>query len=68
MNRGTSLELIDQLRGVEYQFGLITPASPIHRVEFDGGLTDAEVKSVETRFGFRFPPDSTYRDVNRGQK
>ncbi len=57
MDRGKWLDLIDQLRGIEYQFGQITPASPIHRVEFDSGLTDAEVKSVETRFGFRFPPD-----------
>src|SRR5205823_11090661 len=49
--------LIDQLRGVEYQFGLITPATPVNRVEFDEGLSDTEVVAVETRCGFRFPPD-----------
>jgi hypothetical protein len=26
-------------------------------ITFDAGLTDAEVAEVETRFGFRFPPD-----------
>jgi hypothetical protein len=26
-------------------------------IEFDNGLTDVEVKTVETRFGFQFPPD-----------
>jgi hypothetical protein len=50
-------ELVDLLRGMEYQFGLITPGSPVHRVEFDAGLTDAEVAAAESLFGFRFPPD-----------
>ena len=26
-------------------------------MEFDAGLTDAEVAAAEERFGFRFPPD-----------
>jgi hypothetical protein len=26
-------------------------------IKFDSGLTDAEVTSTESRFGFRFPPD-----------
>lgn len=50
-------DLIDQLRGTAYQFGLITPGSPVHRIEFDDGLTDAEAVATETRFSFRFPPD-----------
>jgi hypothetical protein len=49
--------LVDQLRGVAYRFGLITSASPVHRVEFDTGLTDAEVVAVERRYEFQFPPD-----------
>ena len=49
--------LVDQLRESPYQFGLITVGSPVHRVEFDNGLTDGEVSAVESRFGFRFPPD-----------
>ncbi len=36
---------------------MIKPDSPVHRVEFDAGLTDAEVAAVEGRYGFRFPPD-----------
>ncbi len=28
-----------------------------HHIEFDAGLTDAEIRSIENRFGFRFPPD-----------
>ena len=61
MNRSGWQELVDQLRGAYYgglpQFGVITPGSPVHRVEFDAGLTNAEVTTVEKRFGFRFPPD-----------
>jgi hypothetical protein len=50
-------ELVDQLRGTAYQFGLVSQSSPTYRIEFLAGLTDAEVASVEDRFGFRFPPD-----------
>jgi hypothetical protein len=57
MIRGGWQELIEQLRGSAYQFGLITPDAPVQRVEFDAGLTDAEVVAVESRYGFRFPPD-----------
>jgi hypothetical protein len=57
MDHGGWQELVDQLRGAEYQFGLITPRSPVHRVVFDAGLTDAEVAAAEGRFEFRFPPD-----------
>jgi hypothetical protein len=49
--------LIDLLGGVEYQFGITTAESPVHRIEFAPGLTDAEVETTEDRFGFRFPPD-----------
>jgi hypothetical protein len=57
MHGGGWQELVDQLRGTTYGFGLISPGSPVHRVEFDAGLIDAEVAAVESRFGFRFPPD-----------
>jgi hypothetical protein len=57
MDRGVWQQLVEQLRGTKYQFGLITAASPVHRIEFDAGMTGAEVAAVETRFGFRFPPD-----------
>lgn len=50
-------ELVEQLRGSAYQFGLIAPGSPVYRVEFDAGLTGAEVAAAESRYGFRFPPD-----------
>jgi hypothetical protein len=50
-------ELVEQLRGAHYQFGIIKPGSPVHHVEFDAGLTNAEVAAVEKHFGFRFPPD-----------
>ena len=45
------------LGGAEYRLGLITTGSPVHRVEFAPGLTDAEVETVEDRFDFRFPAD-----------
>ena len=57
MDRGVWHELVDQLRGTEYRFGLITPDAAAFRIEFDPGLTDAEVAEAESRFGFRFPPD-----------
>jgi hypothetical protein len=57
MDRSGWQELVENLRGTEYRFGLITPDSPVHRVEFDAGLTDAEVIAAERRFGFQFPPD-----------
>ncbi len=50
-------ELINQLRGAPYQFGVIEPGTPVHRVEFDAGLTEEEVARTEQRFGFRFPPE-----------
>ncbi len=57
MDRNDWQQLVDQLRGVEYRFGVITPDSEVYRVEFAEGLTLAEIKAVEARFGFRFPPD-----------
>jgi hypothetical protein len=50
-------ELIKQLQKVPYQFGVIERGSPVHRVDFDAGLTNEEISSCEMRFGFRFPPD-----------
>jgi hypothetical protein len=50
-------DLVKQLRGAEYQFGVIDRNTPVHRINFDRGLTDAEVVAAENRFGFRFPPD-----------
>ncbi len=57
MDHGHWQALVDRLRGTSYQSGLITRRSPVHRFEFDPGLTDAEVANVEGRFAFRFPPD-----------
>jgi hypothetical protein len=57
MDRSGWQDLVDQLCGTEYQFGLITSSSPVHWINFDAGLTDAEVALTEARFGFRFPPD-----------
>jgi hypothetical protein len=57
VNRTRWERLVEQLRGAEYQFGLITEASPVHRIEFAPRLTDAEIDRVENCFGFRFPPD-----------
>ncbi len=57
MNHSVWQQLVDQLRGTGYRFGLITPDSPVYRIEFAAGLTDAEVAAAELRFGFRFPPD-----------
>ena len=57
MDRGDWQNLVDQLRGAEYRFGLLTRDTPVHRIQFDAGLTDAEIAAAQTRFGFRFPPD-----------
>lgn len=57
MDDGVWRELVEQLRGTPYRFGVITPDTPFHRIEFEPGLTDAEVAATEARFGFRFPPD-----------
>jgi hypothetical protein len=50
-------ELIRELRGKTYQFGVLSSDSPVHRIEFAEGLTDTEIATVEDRFEFRFPPD-----------
>jgi len=50
-------ELIRQLQGRSYLFGLINASATAYRVEFDAGLTDAEVFETEKKFGFRFPTD-----------
>jgi hypothetical protein len=57
MDHGGWQGLVDQLKGTLYQFGLIERDSKVHRVEFDAGLTDAEVVAVEGKYEFRFPPD-----------
>lgn len=57
MAHGDWQPLVDQLRGVGYQRGLVMHDSPTHRIAFGPGLSDAEVAAVEARFGFRFPPD-----------
>jgi hypothetical protein len=55
--RAMWVELIEQLQSAPYQFGVIEPGSPVHRVDFDAGLTNEELARCEKRFGFRFPPD-----------
>ncbi len=57
MNRGAWQELIDELRDNPYQSGVINAQTPVHKIEFDAGLTDEEVLKCELRFDFRFPPD-----------
>lgn len=57
MSKSIWQELLSQLEGREYQFGVITPDAPLNRIQIEPGLTDAEVVDAESRFGFRFPPD-----------
>jgi hypothetical protein len=57
MRNDTWQELVRELRDAPYQFGVIEHGSPVHRVDFDAGLTNEEVATCEQRFGFRFPPD-----------
>lgn len=57
MTRDHWQQMIDSLRGVEYQFGIVAPYTSTYRIEFDRGLNDNEVASTEKRFGFRFPPE-----------
>jgi len=49
--------LTEQLRGAPYHFGVMEPGSTTYQVEFDAGLTDAEVERTERQYQFRFPPD-----------
>src|SRR5258708_4465158 len=49
--------LVEDLRGAIFQFGVVTRDSPLHRVEFDSGLTESEIRTVEAHFDFRFPAD-----------
>jgi hypothetical protein len=51
-------ELVDQLRGAKISVGQDAAGYVLwDRLEFDAGLTDAEIIAVERRFGFQFPPD-----------
>nr|CAP47646.1 putative integron gene cassette protein [uncultured bacterium] len=50
-------DIVSQLSGTQYQRGLLTPQSPVHRINFDAGLNDAEIASIESRFDFQFPAD-----------
>jgi len=52
-----SQSLVEDLRGATFQFGVVTRDSPLHRVEFDSGLTESEIRTVEAHFDFRFPAD-----------
>lgn len=57
MDRPDWPALVAELRGTVYRYGLVTADTPARHVEFEDGLSDAEVSAAETRFGFRFPPD-----------
>src|SRR5262245_28345901 len=58
MNCVSWQQLVDNLRGAKYAFGQdATGYLIIHQVEFDTGLTVAELAAVERRFNFQFPPD-----------
>jgi hypothetical protein len=50
-------ELVNDLRGREYQFGVLTPETPVHHVQFEQGLSGEEIVRIEGTYGFRFPPD-----------
>jgi hypothetical protein len=58
MNHSDWQQLVNNLHGAKYHHGQ-NPAGYLifHQVEFDAGLTDAEVLAVERRFNFQFPPD-----------
>lgn len=49
--------LVAELSGAEYYLGTVTAETKPYRVEFEPGLSDAEVEQVERQHGFRFPPD-----------
>lgn len=57
MSRTSWQSLINELREAERRFIAVAPPSMGHLIEFDPGLTNAEVRETESRFGFRFPPD-----------
>ncbi len=59
MGSGIWHELVEQLRGSSIGSGscVVTSHASSSRVEFETGLSDAEVTATERRFGFRFPPD-----------
>lgn len=57
MSRSYWNGFVEQLRGSQYQLGLIKADTPVHAVDFQRGMTELELTSVEDRFGFRFPPD-----------
>ena len=57
MDRDDWQPLVEQLHGAAYQFGVVSANSPVYRVEFGAGLSDAEVAAAESRFALRFPPD-----------
>ena len=57
MLRDNWTELVNELRGREYQFGVMTPATPVFHIQFDQGLSDEEVVRIERTYDFRFPPD-----------
>lgn len=50
-------ELVDRLGGGTTRSGVIESGAPAHRVQFDPGLSDTEVRRAEERYKFRFPPD-----------
>jgi hypothetical protein len=58
MDRSGWQELVDKLREAKYSYAQDAAGYSLFRhVEFDAGLTDAEVIAVERRFHFQFPPD-----------
>jgi hypothetical protein len=58
MDRSGWQELINNLRGTKYPYCQDAAGYLIvHHVDFDSGLTDAEVSAVECRCDFQYPPD-----------
>lgn len=49
--------IVGLLRGTPYQRGVVTSNTPSRVIEFDAGLTNAEIEQAEAVHKFRFPPD-----------
>ncbi|WP_422929259.1 hypothetical protein [Singulisphaera sp. PoT] len=57
MDRKDWQDLVEQLRGRDFEADSFEEQAPLQQVEFDAGMSDGEIVAAERRFGFRFPPD-----------
>lgn len=49
--------IVEEMKGVQYRFGLIKADTPAYQIEFDPGLSSSELVEIELKYGFVFPPD-----------